>query len=354
MAKKRKISGPVLVTGHTGFKGAWLTEILQALSLEIVGYSLEPLPDSLYAKLEHRGKFREEFEDIRDLDKLTKFVSDTRPEVIFHLAAQPLVLESYSQPVSTFSTNVMGTVNLLHAAFACDSVKAVVVVTTDKVYENKEQIVRFTENNPLGGKDPYSASKVGAEQAVVAWRQIQSISGGPRIIAVRSGNVIGGGDISANRLLPDLIRAFQAKTTVEIRNSSSTRPWQHVVDPLAGYLLAAEALLAGNDLPALNFSGIQLSESVINVVEAAICSWGGNARNLVTIRANQDTSAETKTLDLDSTKARNLLGWRSQFTQIQAVEKTIEWHKKVDNGILTPGEACEEDLRSWIKQLRNV
>jgi CDP-glucose 4,6-dehydratase len=353
MAKKRKLSGPVLVTGHTGFKGAWLTELLQALSLEIAGYSLEPLPDSLYSKLEHRGKFREEFADIRDLDKLTKFISDTRPEVIFHLAAQPLVLESYSQPISTFSTNVMGTVNLLHAAFACDSVKAVVVVTTDKVYENKEQDVRFIENDPLGGKDPYSASKVGSEQAVVAWRQIQSISGGPRVIAVRAGNVIGGGDISANRLLPDLIRAFQTGTTVEIRNSSSTRPWQHVVDPLAGYLLAAEMILGGNDLPALNFSGIQHSESVFNVVEAAIRAWGGNARNLVTIRANQETRAESKNLNLDSTKARNLLGWDTQFTQIQAVEKTINWHKTVENRISTPAEACAEDLRGWVEQLRN-
>ena len=354
MAKMRKISGPVLVTGHTGFKGAWLTELLQGLSLEIAGYSLEALPDSLYSKLEHRGKFREEIADIRDLDNLTKFVSDIQPEVIFHLAAQPLVLESYSQPVSTFSTNVMGTANLLNAAFACDSVKAVVVVTTDKVYENKEQAVRFIENDPLGGKDPYSASKVGAEQVVIAWRQIQSISGGPRVIAVRAGNVIGGGDISANRLLPDLIRAFQTETAVEIRNPSSTRPWQHVVDPLAGYLLAAEMLLAGGDFPALNFSGIQQSESVFNVVEAAIHSWGGSARNMVSIRANQNSVAESKILDLDSTKARNLLGWKTQFTQIQAVEKTIEWHKTVDSKVLTPAEACELDLRGWTEQLRRV
>lgn len=353
LAKKRKVSGPVLVTGHTGFKGAWLTELLQALSLEVAGYSLEPLPDSLYSKLEHRGKFREEFADIRDLDKLTKFISDTQPELIFHLAAQPLVLESYSQPVSTFSTNVMGTVNLLHAAFACGSVKAVVVVTTDKVYENKEQVVRFTENDPLCGKDPYSASKVGAEQAVVAWRQIQSISGGPGVVAVRAGNVIGGGDISANRLLPDLIQAFQSGTVVDIRNSSSTRPWQHVVDPLAGYLLSAEVLLAGNDLPALNFSGNQHSESVSKVVEAAINAWGGNARNLVSVKSKQDTRAESTNLNLDSSKARNLLGWVNQFTQIQAVERTIDWHKAVNNKILTPSEACEEDLRGWIELLRN-
>ena len=352
LAKKAKLSGPVLVTGHTGFKGAWLSELLRALSLEVIGYSLEPLPDSLYIKLNHRGKFREEFADIRDLDKLTELVSHTRPEVIFHLAAQPLVLESYSQPVSTFSTNVMGTVNLLHAAFACDSVKVVVVVTTDKVYQNKEQVVRFTENDPLSGKDPYSASKVAAEQAVVAWRQIQSISGGPRIVAVRAGNVIGGGDISANRLLPDLIRAFQTGEAVDIRSPFSTRPWQHVVDPLAGYLLAAEVLLAGNDLPALNFSASEQSESVSNVVEAAITAWGGDARNLVTLNPNQETGAESKNLNLDSTKARNLLGWVTQFTQIQAVEKTIDWHKSVDNNILTPSEACEEDLRWWLEQLR--
>jgi CDP-glucose 4,6-dehydratase len=352
LAKKAKLSGPVLVTGHTGFKGAWLSELLRALSLEIIGYSLEPLPESLYTKLNHRGKFREEFADIRDLDKLTKLVSDTRPEVIFHLAAQPLVLESYSQPVSTFGTNVMGTVNLLHAAFTCDSVKAVVIVTTDKVYENREKVVRFIESDPLSGKDPYSASKVAAEQAVVAWRQIQSILGGPRVVAVRAGNVIGGGDISANRLLPDLIRAFQSGDAVDIRNPSSTRPWQHVVDPLAGYLLAAEALLAGNDFPALNFSSNEPSETVSNIVDAAISTWGGNAKNLVALNPNWETSTEFKNLDIDSTKARNLLGWVTQFTQIQAVEKTINWHKSVDEKILTPSEACEEDLRWWLEQLR--
>ena len=349
-ARRTRLCGPVVVTGHTGFKGAWMVELLHALSLEVAGYSLEPLPGALYSQLKHRGRFREEFADVRDLDKLTKFVSETKPEVIFHLAAQPLVLESYSDPINTFGSNVMGTVNLLQAAFACDSVKVVVVVTTDKVYENKEKVVRFTEQDPLGGKDPYSASKVGAEQAVVAWRQIQRISGGPRVIAVRAGNVIGGGDISADRLLPDLIRAFRSGISADIRNPSSTRPWQHVVDPLAGYLLAAEYLLAGNDIPALNFSGIQNSESVANVVEAAIRAWGGNARDFVAIKANTETSAESTNLDLDSSKARNLLGWTPQFTQIQAVEKTIDWHKAIDNKLLGPAEACEKDLRGWIEQ----
>jgi len=349
--RKTRLSGRVLVTGHTGFKGAWMIELLQALSLEVAGYSLEPLPGALYSQLKHQGKFREKYADVRDLNKLAKFVSETKPEVIFHLAAQPLVLESYSHPIATFETNVMGTANLLHAAFACDSVKVVVIVTTDKVYENKEKAVRFTEQDSLGGKDPYSASKVGAEQAVAAWRQIKNISGGPKVIAVRAGNVIGGGDISADRLLPDLIRAFRSGISTDIRNPTSTRPWQHVVDPLAGYLLSAEHLLAGNDIPALNFSGIHSSESVANVVEAAIRAWGGNARDLVVIKTNTDTGAESRNLDLDSSVACNLLGWAPQFTQIQAVEKTIDWHKAIDNKILKPSEACEEDLRGWIEQL---
>ena len=348
-----KISGPVLLTGHTGFKGAWFIELLQSLSIEVAGYSLEPLPDSLYVKLEHHGKFKEEYADVRDLDKLTKFVSKTKPEVIFHLAAQPLVLESYSKPITTFGTNVMGTANLLQAAFACDSVKVVVIVTTDKVYENKGKVIRYTEQDPLGGKDPYSASKVGAEQAVAAWRQIQSISGGPKVIAVRAGNVIGGGDISANRLLPDLIRAFQSGIATEIRNPLSTRPWQHVVDPLAGYLLSAEYLLAGNNISALNFSGFQKSETVSQVVEVAISAWGGNARDFVTISANNESAAESTHLDLDSSAARNLLGWIPQFTQVQSVEKTIDWHKAVDNKLLKPSEACERDLRGWIEKLSN-
>jgi len=350
---KNRISGPVLITGHTGFKGAWMTELLQGLSIEVAGYSLEPLPDSLYVKLEHHGKFEEEYADVRDLNKLTKFVSKTKPEVIFHLAAQPLVLESYSQPITTFGTNVMGTANLLQAAFASDSVKAVIIITTDKVYENNGRVIRFTEQDPLGGKDPYSASKVGAEQAVAAWRQIQSISGGPRVISVRAGNVIGGGDISANRLLPDLIRAFQSGVATEIRNPLSTRPWQHVVDPLAGYLLSAEYLLAGNDTSALNFSGIQKSEKVSKVVEVAINAWGGNARDLVTMSASDESGVESKNLDLDSSMARNLLGWVPRFTQVQAVEKTIAWHKAVESKFLTPFEACERDLRGWIEQLSN-
>ena len=351
--RKNKISGPVLITGHTGFKGAWLTELLQALSVEVSGYSLEPLQDSLYTKLKLQGKFREEYADVRNLDKLTKFVSETKPEVIFHLAAQPLVLESYSQPITTFGTNVMGTANLLQAAFGCDSVKVVVIVTTDKVYENKGKVIRFTEQDPLGGKDPYSASKVGAEQAVVAWRQIKSISGGPKVIAVRAGNVIGGGDISVDRLLPDLIRAFQSGIVTDIRNPSSTRPWQHVVDPLAGYLLSAEHLLADNDIAALNFSGIQKSETVSKVVEVAISRWGGNARDYVTIRANNESGAESTNLDLDSSMAHNHLGWVPQFTQVQAVEKTIDWHKAVESKLLKPSEACERDLRGWIEQLSN-
>lgn len=349
LTKKTKPSGPILVTGHTGFKGAWLIELLQALSLEVAGYSLEPLPGALYSQLRHQGKFREEYADVRDLGKLTKFVSETKPEVIFHLAAQPLVLESYTQPIATFGTNVMGTANLLNAAFACDSVKVVVVVTTDKVYENRDKVVRFTEQDPLGGKDPYSASKVGAEQAIAAWRQIQSISGGPKVIAVRAGNVIGGGDISANRLLPDLIRAFRSGIPTDVRNPSSTRPWQHVVDPLAGYLLSAEHLLAGNDIPALNFSGSQNSESVSNVVEAAIRAWGGNAREYVAMGADSETKAESTNLDLDSSMAGKYLGWVPQFTQVQAVEKTIDWHKAVDNQFLKPSEACEKDLRGWVK-----
>lgn len=352
-AKKVKISGPVLVTGHTGFKGAWLTELLRSLSIEVAGFSLEPLPGALYSKLQHQGKFREKYADIRDLEVLTKFVSEVKPEVVYHLAAQPLVLESYLQPIATFESNVMGTANLLHAAFACESVKVVVVVTTDKVYENKDKAVRFTEQDSLAGKDPYSASKVGAEQAVSAWRQIQSISGGPKVIAVRAGNVIGGGDISANRLLPDLIRAFQSGVPTDIRNPSSTRPWQHVADPIAGYLLSAEHLLAGNDIPALNFSGTQPSETVANVVEAAIKAWGGSARDLVVVRASKEAKAESTNLDIDSSMAREVLNWYPHFTQIQAVEKTIDWQKAVDGKLLKPSEACERDLRGWIRQLSN-
>jgi len=342
---KLKISGPVLVTGHTGFKGAWFTELLQSLSLEVAGYSLEPSADALYTKLNHRGKLREEIADVRDLEKLSKFTAAIRPEAVFHFAAQPLVLDSYRDPLNTFSTNVMGTTNLLEASFKCDSVKVIVVVTTDKVYKNDNKGIKFRESDPLMGKDPYSASKVAAEQAVSAWRQIRAISGGPNVISVRAGNVIGGGDVSSNRLLPDLVAAFRNKKCIEIRNPQSTRPWQHVLDPLFGYYLAAQYALTNNDEQAFNFSSESSSLQVGEVVDLACVTWGDQAKNYVSRSSTSNSTLEAEKLDLDATKAQTILNWKSQWTQSQAVIDTINWWKKFEMEKFSPNELCKDEVK---------
>ena len=340
-----KFSGPILITGHTGFKGAWLTELLQLLSIEIAGYSLEPVENSLYNQLNHHGKFLEEYDDIRDSESVTKFVSKVKPEVIFHLAAQPLVLDSYKDPIKTFTTNVTGTANVLEAGFNCESVKVIIVATTDKVYENLNTGKKFQESDPLMGKDPYSASKVGTEQAVSAWRQISKISGGPIVTSVRAGNVIGGGDVSNNRLLPDLVRAFSNSEDILIRNPSSTRPWQHVLDPLTGYLLTAKAALQGNDIRALNFSNQSASLRVEDVVNIALQSWGGSTPRQISFSPQSKDESEAEMLDLDSSLARSTLGWSSEWTQEEAVRSTINWWKTVYSGIKSPKEACRDDLK---------
>lgn len=345
-------SGPVLVTGHTGFKGAWFTSLLRTLSIEVAGYSLEPAPNSLYLQLNHAEKIRQLFADVRDLSKLTEFVFDTRPEVIFHFAAQTLVLDSYKDPMGTFSTNVMGTVNLLEAAFKCDSVRAVIIATTDKVYRNDNLGKQFKEDDPLMGKDPYSASKVGTEQVVSAWQQIAKNSGGPKIIAVRAGNVIGGGDISAKRLLPDLVSAFKERKIIEIRNPENTRPWQHVMDPLVGYLQTAMYALADGDLPAFNFSSNTKSLRVREVAQIACDAWGLDARDYVKYGARNNTKTEAENLDLDSSLAREIMHWESKWTQEQAIQSTIQWWKNTTLGGIHPKEMCQEEIDKSIKGLR--
>lgn len=340
-----KFSGPILITGHTGFKGAWLTELLQLLSIEIAGYSLEPVENSLYNQLNHHGKFLEEYSDIRDSKSITKFVSKVKPEVIFHFAAQPLVLDSYKDPIKTFTTNVTGTANVLEAGFNCESVKVIIVATTDKVYENLNTGKKFQESDPLMGKDPYSASKVGTEQVVSAWRQISKISGGPIVISVRAGNVIGGGDVSNNRLLPDLVRAFSNSEDILIRNPSSTRPWQHVLDPLTGYLLTAKAALQGIDIRALNFSNQSASLRVEDVVNIALQSWYGSTASRISFGLQSKDDSEAEMLDLDSSLARSTVGWSSKWTQEEAVRSTINWWKTVYSGIKSPKEACRDDLK---------
>ena len=345
----RSNSGPVLVTGHTGFKGTWLTLLLEKLGIEVVGFSLSPEKDSLFDRADRTGAIKEVFADIRDYELLNTYITSIKPSAIIHMAAQPLVLESYRLPKETFDVNVMGTVNVLDLAFKADSVKAVVVVTTDKVYRNDNSGRAFIESDPLEGKDPYSASKVGTETAVAAWQQIQSISGGPKVVAVRAGNVIGGGDWGDNRLLPDLIRSFSSGQKMAVRNPASTRPWQHVLDPLIGYVSALEAILGGEKISSVNFGPDTQSIAVSEVVRVAVETWG-LATNIELDSSMPKNTTEAISLDLNPNYAKQALKWEPHWDQEEAVVSTVQWWEKVLNQGVSPVVACLDDLNLILPQ----
>lgn len=346
----RELPGPIMITGHTGFKGAWLTFLLEHLEVPTVGYSLAPEPDSLYARANRQGAIPEIYADIRTIDQVEAFIAKHRPAAIIHMAAQPLVLESYKTPRETFETNVMGTVNVLDAGFRSGFVEAVVVVTTDKVYRNDNSGRPFVETDALAGKDPYSASKVGTESAVAAWQQISKISGGPKVVSVRAGNVIGGGDWAKDRLIPDLVRGLASGEPVQIRNPDSTRPWQHVLDPLSGYLMTLEAVLNEKAIVAVNFGPGTESLTVREVVDIAVGEWPQS--DAATISFEIGTGhIEAKTLQLDSTLGRSLLGWKDSWNQKEAVISTIKWWDKVLNHSAPAREVCQADIFHLIQRI---
>lgn len=339
----RELSGPVLVTGHTGFKGTWLTLLLERLEVPVVGLSLPAEPFSLYERMNRKGAIPEDFLDIRDFEAVQGFMATFKPAAIIHMAAQPLVLESYKTPRETFETNVMGTVNILDAAFATTYVEGLVVVTTDKVYRNDNSGAKFVESDALAGKDPYSASKVGTESAVAAWQQISRISGGPKVVAARAGNVIGGGDWAADRIIPELIRGFSTKSKVIIRNPKSTRPWQHVLDPLLGYVMVLEAILKGKKISAMNFGPYSESLSVREIVDISKENWPLKT-SVEFGEGLHDDAIEAIALQLNSEKARTSLEWSCAWNQRESVAATIKWWDKVLNNSVDPQDACEADI----------
>ena len=325
-----------------------MTFLLEHLSVPVVGYSLPAEKDSLYDRAERTGAIPEALADIRDYEALEKFIDLHKPSTIIHMAAQPLVLKSYESPRETFDVNVMGTVNVLDIAFRKDFVKAIIVVTTDKVYRNDDSGLPFVETDPLEGKDPYSASKVGTESVVAAWQQIAKVSGGPKVISVRAGNVIGGGDFAANRIIPDLIRGAMSGKPSQIRNPGSTRPWQHVLDPLWGYLLALIETLNAKPLKSLNFSPREKSLSVAEVVQVSISSWG--AIQVHNYFENPVISVESKELHLDSNLASNLLNWRPIFTQQEAIVSTINWWKLLSLQKTLATDLIESDIKEFLRK----
>jgi CDP-glucose 4,6-dehydratase len=346
----RELPGPLLLTGHTGFKGTWMTFLLEQLDIPVVGYSLPASRDSIYDRAVCTGAIPEVFADIRNYQALEQFIELHRPSTIIHMAAQPLVLKSYENPRETFEVNVMGTVNLLEIAFNKDFVKAIIVVTTDKVYRNDNSGQAFVETDPLEGKDPYSASKVGTEAVVSAWQQIAKVSGGPRVVSVRAGNVIGGGDYAVNRIIPDLIRGVITGSPVEIRNPSSTRPWQHVLDPLFGYLITLESTLNGLNVDAVNFGPVDSSISVEEIVIEAKEVFPDKLKVLFP-PSRATLAMEASSLDLDSTLASELLFWKPVWSQKQAINKTLEWWKQsLDDG-KEAKEIVQEDVETYLSNL---
>jgi CDP-glucose 4,6-dehydratase len=342
----RELPGPLLLTGHTGFKGSWMTFLLEHLNVHVVGYSLPAEKDSLFDRAKRFGFIPEEFSDIRNYQALEAFINLHKPSTIIHMAAQPLVLKAYENPRETFDINLMGTVNLLDVASKTDFVKVIAVVTTDKVYRNVLETRSFAETDPLEGKDPYSASKVATEAAVAAWQQLSRVSGGPKIVSVRAGNVIGGGDFAENRLIPDIVRGIIRKNPIEVRNPDSTRPWQHVLDPLVGYVMAIEAIINGAEIESLNFGpNTDVNLSVSEVLNIATNRWGGEELKIIyTDQESQRTNREALSLQIDSSRANTLLGWYPRWTQAEAVKATVDWWKVVAIGSAAIIDSCKVDL----------
>ena len=316
----------VLVTGHTGFKGSWLCLWLQALGAKVTGLALPPDTqpshfDLLNLKLDDRRQ------DIRDAAAVARIVTDTQPQMVLHLAAQPLVRDSYADPLKTWSTNVMGTANILDACRITPSVRAVVLVTTDKCYENDGRATGYREDDKLGGHDPYSASKAGAELVAASYRRSFFSQPGAALIATaRAGNVIGGGDWSRDRLIPDLARAMQAGQPLTIRSPRATRPWQHVLEALSGYLMLAQRLLAGDTefAEAWNFGPDDAGNQPVEIVLTEMQRHWPALQWIVDAGPQPHEAAM---LHLDSGKARQRLGWHPVWSLEQGLAATAEWYK---------------------------
>ena len=323
----------ILVTGHTGFKGSWLTLWLIKLGAEVIGYSLEPpTKPSLFEILNLEEKIIHIIGDIRDEEKLKKVLKKYKPEIIFHLAAQPLVRVSYKEPKLTYETNVMGTLNLLEAVRETQSVRVVIVVTSDKCYENKEWVYGYRESDPLGGYDPYSSSKACVELLISSYRnsffnpENYGKTHQVALATVRAGNVIGGGDWQVDRLIPDCVKALSKGETIKIRNSNAIRPWQHVLEPLSGYLLLAQKMWKEPTkyCEAWNFGPFEKDLATVReVVEKVISLWGGGKYKI-----EKDTRFhEAGLLRLDISKAMMKLGWRPKWDLDTALERTVIWYK---------------------------
>ena len=342
----------VFLTGHTGFKGGWMSAWLSTMGARLTGYSLQPNTNPSFFKAAKIDRLYEKshIENICNFDQLCSLMKAATPDIVIHMAAQPLVRYSYDNPIETYATNVMGTANLLEAVRSCPSVKAIVIVTTDKCYENKEWVWGYRENEPLGGFDPYSSSKACAELVSAAYRQSffpehGYAKHGVAIATARAGNVIGGGDWSKDRLIPDAIASFQKGQALKIRNPNSTRPWQHVLEPLSGYLILAQALHDQGVLfnGSWNFGPLDAdARPVKEVIELLIEKWGTNAS---WIQDGVSTLHEANFLKLDCSKSLISLGWIPRWSLETAIQATVDWQR----AFMSDGDV----LQYSIKQIEN-
>lgn len=340
----------VLLTGHTGFKGSWLAIWLEALGAKVVGVAIDSINKKNNYNLSNVSDLLEKDyrQDIRDLEGVKKIFEKERPEIVFHLAAQPIVLESYKDPILTYETNVMGTVNILEACRLSPSVLVGVFITTDKCYENKEWIYPYREFDPMGGYDPYSSSKGASELIISSYRRSFFKEQKKNIASVRAGNVIGGGDWSPHRIVVDLIKAIESNMPLEVRNPEAVRPWQHVLEPLSGYLLLGAKMMeepskfdeAWNFGPEVNevYSVRQLVEAIINAYGAG--SWVD--------RSNDRKLHEANLLSLDISKAKKCLRWRPVLDFQETVKYTVDWYKFYQRTCVL--KLCREQIQNFCKR----
>lgn len=331
----------VLVTGHTGFKGAWLCRILQLLGAHVTGYGLSPKNDFAFEKIINTSEINSNIADICDFDRLQLAFDSAKPEIVFHLAAQPLVLDAFEKPRYTFDVNVQGTVNLLECVRCGKDVKSVVIVTTDKVYKNNDWVYGYRENDIIGDTEPYAASKACAEIVAASYYATFLKSKGIALSTVRAGNVIGGGDISKNRIIPDCIRAAKKGEAIMVRNPHSVRPYQHVLEPLFAYLLIAQRQIVCDKLAGqYNIGpGEDGCQTTGNLVDIFCEVWGGG--QIWEKRSLSNAPNESRLLSLDCSKMRAMFSWKPKWDIKTAIEKTVEWEKADNKNIVTDNQIKE-------------
>jgi CDP-glucose 4,6-dehydratase len=348
----------IWLSGVTGFKGAWLTEWLLRLGAKVHGFALPPETEpSLFAQFGLAQRMEVEFNDIRDRTAVSSSILSTNPDYVFHLAAQPLVRRSYEEPIETYQTNVIGTAHVLDALRQIKKNCAVVVVTTDKCYENREEEYAYREDDPLGGYDPYSSSKAAAEIVTSAYRRSFFSNNVTKIASARAGNAIGSGDWATDRLVPDCIRSLQKNETITVRNKNATRPWQHVLEPLSGYLWLAASLAqasgkeAGKLASAFNFGpGADSTRSVQDVVEEILKNWPGQWKDL------HDPAAvhEAGLLQLKTDKAHALLGWSPVWNFSEAIAQTVNGYRSALTEPKTLPEVTRTQLDHYMQQAKRM